>query len=601
MADSGTIFLNHVDSLNQANQIKLLNYIQEGRFNRVNGSDKVFSNARIVASVSEGIASSVEQGKFDKNLYNILGKNAYQLKALRNQKRSIPMLTKHLLEKFSRELHKDVKNVSDDAMGRLMSYDWPGNVIELENVLRRAVLLAEGNTITTEHIFFGIPTEEKKWSFDMLSVNAIKGFLKSRFYPQGIRVISVIFLIAVLCILFTGHKDGLLNFANIFLWSAGLFGVYLITLISGRSLCGVCPFAAAGDWIQRLQCFNFRIPNVFLVYGRYITIGMILLIFWLEGVTIMPRSSILTAFLLISILSGAVISGILYERRVWCRYICPLGGLLGTYSLSSFTSLKSNRSVCLNQCETHDCYVGTKSIKGCPMFLHPYALESSRDCVLCMNCYKNCDHSSIKLNLQLPGRDIAELSDRSLADSFLSLSLLGVLLVEYESLLSIDSVWFQLLYNLAGINQSVLYTLVFIFVSVAPFILTGFFNLICSGFSFGKMKIKLADFGYAAIPLALMGHLAFYWDKLKVNFWRLLEITNIYTSGRIENEGLIINKIENISALELLFILVGFIGSIYVFFLVSKRSGHTITKSDIACNFTIFTFFAFIYMYICIY
>ena len=153
--------MDHVDSLNQANQIKLLNYIQEGKFNRVNGSDHVFSNARIVASVSDSIASSVEQGKFDKNLYNILGKNFYQLKALRNQKRSIPMLTKHLLEKFSGELHKDVKNVSDDAMGRLMSYDWPGNVIELENVIRRAVYLAKGNTVTSEQIIFGIPRKRR--------------------------------------------------------------------------------------------------------------------------------------------------------------------------------------------------------------------------------------------------------------------------------------------------------------------------------------------------------------------------------------------------------------------------------------------------------
>lgn len=596
LADSGTIFLDHVDSLNQANQIKLLNYIQEGKFTRVNGSDYVFSNARIVSSVSDSIASSVEQGKFNKNLYNILGKNFYQLKALRNQKRSIPMLTKHLLEKFSRELHKDVKNVSDDAMGRLMSYDWPGNVIELENIIKRAVYLAKGNTVTSEQIIFGIPREEKKWSFNILSVNAIKRFLESKYYPQGIQILSFALLTMILCVLFMGNKDGLLNFANVFLWSAGLFGMYLITLISGRSLCGVCPFAAAGDWIQRLKCFNLQIPDVFAVYGRYITIGMIFLIFWLEGVTIMPRSSILTAFLLMSILSGAVISGLLYERRVWCRHVCPLGGLLGIYSLSSLTSLKANRSVCLNQCETQDCYLGTRLIKGCPMFLHPYGLESNRDCVLCMNCYKNCGHSSIKVNIQTPGSDIAELSDRSLADSFLSLSLLGMLLVEYRSLLSIDSGLFQSLYNFTGINQTVLYTLIFIFASAMPFVLIGLLDYVCSGFSFDNAKKRIADFGFAAIPLALMGHLVFYWDKLKANFWRLLEITNVYKSNRIASEGLITNQISGISALELLFILAGFIGSIYVFYIISKKTNHILTKSTIACYFTVFAVFALMYI-----
>ena len=453
---------------------------------------------------------------------------------------------------------------------------------------------AKGNTVTSEQIFFGIPREEKKRSFDILSVNAIKGFLKSKYFPQGIQILSFAFLVMILCMLFMGSKDGLLNFANVFLWSAGLFGVYLITLISGRSLCGVCPFAVAGDWIQRLKCFNLQIPDVFVVYGRYVTIGMIFLIFWLEGVTIMPRSSILTAFLLISVLLGAVISGILYERRVWCRYVCPFGGLLGTYSLSSLTSLKANRSVCLNQCETHDCYLGTNLIEGCPMFLHPYGLESGRDCVLCMNCYKNCSHGSIKVNVQVPGSDIAELSNRSLADSFLSLSLLGVLLVEYRSLLSIDSGLFQSFYDFTGINQTVLYTLIFIFVTAMPFILIGSLDYVFGEFSLDNAKKRIADFGFAAIPLALMGHLAFYWDKLKASFWTLLEITNTYKStGR---EVMITNKIGNVSALELLFIFAGLIGSIYVFYITSKKTRHILTKATIACYFTVFAVFALIYV-----
>ncbi|MFQ5688139.1 MAG: hypothetical protein ACE5GV_15935, partial [Candidatus Scalindua sp.] len=234
--------------------------------------------------------------------------------------------------------------------------------------------------------------------------------------------------------------------------------------------------------------------------------------------------------------------------------------------------------------------------KGCPMFLHPYGLESGRDCVLCMNCYKNCSHGSIKVNLQVPGSDIVELSNRSLADSFLSLSLLGILLVEYRSLLSIDSGLFQSLYNFTGINQTVLYTLTFIFVSAMPIVLIGSLDYICSGFSFGNAKKRIADFGYAAIPLALMGHLAFYWDKLKASFRMLLEITNIYKSGKAGNEALIINKIGDISALELLFVFAGFIGSVYVFYLTSKKTRHILTKATIACYFTVFAIFALLYI-----
>ncbi len=598
LADSGTIFLNHVDRLNQANQIKLLSYLQERKFNRVNGNDTIFSNVRIITSVSQNIYSSIEEGKFDKSLYAILSKNHYQLKAIRDQKRSIPMLTKDFLEKISRELHKDVKNVSDNAMGRLMSYDWPGNVKELENVLRRAVILAKSDVITPEQIFFGIPTGEKKWSFDFLSFDVVQRFLKSKFYPSGFQILSSIFLVITFLMLFLGHKDGQLNFINTLFWSAGIFGMYLITFVSGRFLCGICPFAAAGDSVKRFKNLNLQIPKILVSYGRYITIGLIILVFWFEGVTAIQRSSILTAYLIIFILSGAVISGLIFERRVWCRYVCPLGGLFGVYSLASITSLKANRSVCLNQCGTHDCYLGTQLTEGCPMYLHPYGLENGRDCVLCMNCYKNCSHSSIKVNLQVPGSDIGNMSNRSLPESLLCLSLLGVLLVEYGSLLSIDSQWFQSLHSSIGINQSVLYTLIFIFVSVLPSGAIILLDYVCNGFSFHNVKTRITDFGYAAIPLALMGHLAFYWSKLKADFWTLIEIAGVYQPVRAENEVLIADKTGVMSAIELLFILAGVLGSIYIFYLLSKKAKHLLTKLTIACYLSVFAAFAF--AYICI-
>jgi len=113
-------------------------------------------------------------------------------------------------------------------------------------------------------------------------------------------------------------------------------------------------------------------------------------------------------------------------------------------------------------------------------------------------------------------------------------------------------------------------------------------------------KKRIADFGYAAIPLALMGHLAFYWDKLEASFWMLLGITNIYKSAG--HEVLITGKTGDISALELLFILGGFIGSIYVFFLTSKKTRHILTKATIACYFTVFCHLChFIHKYIVIY
>ena len=109
------------------------------------------------------------------------------------------------------------------------------------------------------------------------------------------------------------------------------------------------------------------------------------------------------------------------------------------------------------------------------------------------------------------------------------------------------------------------------------------------------MRKRIVDFGFAAIPLALMGHLAFIGINLR-QISGELEITNVYKSNRIASEGLITNQIGGISALELLFILAGFIGSIYVFYIISKKTSHILTKSTIACYFTVFAVFALMYI-----
>jgi hypothetical protein len=178
------------------------------------------------------------------------------------------------------------------------------------------------------------------------------------------------------------------------------------------------------------------------------------------------------------------------------------------------------------------------------------------------------------------------------------LSLLGILLVEYGSLLSVDSQWFQSLRSLIGINQTVLYTLIFTLVSFLPSGSIILLDYMCNGFSFNNAKTRITDFGYAAIPLALMGHLAFYWNKLKADFRKLMEITGIYQPVRVENEVLLADKIGGLSAIELLFILAGFLGSIYIFYLLSNKTGHALTKLTIACYFTVFALFAC--AYICI-
>ena len=111
-------------------------------------------------------------------------------------------------------------------------------------------------------------------------------------------------------------------------------------------------------------------------------------------------------FLLASILGFAILSGVLYERRVWCRYLCPLGRLAATFSGCSVIEWRSNSSICNSTCKTNACYKGTEKVAGCPLYQGPFSLHSNQDCILCGNCVKICENASPAFNLRIPGHEL---------------------------------------------------------------------------------------------------------------------------------------------------------------------------------------------------
>ena len=97
----------------------------------------------------------------------------------------------------------------------------------------------------------------------------------------------------------------------------------------------------------------------------------------------------------------------LYRRRAWCRYLCPLGKMVGVLAGGSMLEIRANYSICNNDCITHSCYTGTMEGRdGCPMFEGPFSLRSNLDCILCGTCIKNCSHQSPQVNLRLPGFEL---------------------------------------------------------------------------------------------------------------------------------------------------------------------------------------------------
>jgi two-component system response regulator PilR (NtrC family) len=147
IADEGSIFLDEIATVPLETQAKLLRVIQEKEFMRLGGVDVIRVDARIIAATNTDLKALVEAGAFREDLYYRLNVINIFLPPLRQRKDDIPLLAQHFLKKYGDENGRPGLSIASDAVQSLLDYDWPGNVRELENVIERAVVLADGPVI----------------------------------------------------------------------------------------------------------------------------------------------------------------------------------------------------------------------------------------------------------------------------------------------------------------------------------------------------------------------------------------------------------------------------------------------------------------------
>lgn len=152
VADGGSIFLDEIGTINYETQIKLLRVIQEKEFMRLGGLNTIKVDVRIIAATNTDLKKAVDDGRFREDLYYRLNVINIYLQPLRNRKEDIPLLADHFIKKYSNENNKKVLRCSPKVIDMFISYDWPGNIRELENVIERAVVLAKGEEIIEELI-----------------------------------------------------------------------------------------------------------------------------------------------------------------------------------------------------------------------------------------------------------------------------------------------------------------------------------------------------------------------------------------------------------------------------------------------------------------
>ena len=152
LADGGTLFLDEVSNMSPALQIKLQRALQEQEIERLGGTRTLKTNVRVLAATNQDLAEMARLGLFRQDLYYRFKRLAIHLPPLRERTEDITLLVDHFLKLISAELEKTITGVSDDCLGLLKKYDWPGNVREMENALRSAAVLSRSDVILPEHL-----------------------------------------------------------------------------------------------------------------------------------------------------------------------------------------------------------------------------------------------------------------------------------------------------------------------------------------------------------------------------------------------------------------------------------------------------------------
>jgi len=249
-----------------------------------------------------------------------------------------------------------------------------------------------------------------------LSKNSlVKRILKDRRFQFFLILPNQIIFWAVILIGILGTVVPGLNFGSAITWYIWFCLVFVMMVVVGRAWCSMCPFGGFAEWIQRHAFWKrktskpltlgWKLPESWAGYGLLISVATFIGLTWIEEFFNIagPGTPSDTSWMVVGIVVSAVAVFLLFERRTFCRYICPLSSLIGTISGVGMAAgfRTKDRETCLN-CPTKDCMRGGEEGYGCPWYTWPGSADSNLLCGLCSECYKSCPSDNVGFFIQKP-------------------------------------------------------------------------------------------------------------------------------------------------------------------------------------------------------
>jgi hypothetical protein len=355
--------------------------------------------------------------------------------------------------------------------------------------------------------------------FDLARIPAVKALLVNR-WPQFLVRLTLLagFLLAIAAGL-AGTPVGSRNFSIVFVWIAWWALLILVAVpLLGRGWCTVCPIPMPGEWLQNgalLGPGGARRPlglgrqwpkplrNIWVQNGAFALMALFSAV-----ILTMPA---VTAVLLAALMFLALGTSLVFERRAFCRYLCPLGGFIGLYSQTAPIEVRvRDTAVCATH-TTKTCYTGSEDGFGCPWGVFPGGLVKNTYCGACLECLRTCPQDNVAINIRPFWADLNQSRGRRLDEAFKAFIMLGSALVYSAVMLG---PWGRLKSAAYAVGSFSWLLYIVIFLTLAFVLLPGLFYLaVRAGLALApagpSVRRSFTVFAYALVPLGLAAWIAF--------------------------------------------------------------------------------------------
>ncbi|MDH3349212.1 MAG: sigma 54-interacting transcriptional regulator, partial [Desulfobulbaceae bacterium] len=281
IATNGTVFIEHIEKLTLGTGKALFSYLTTNQFIQMGGTKSIDSQCNIVASTNTSDLNLLaEQGLFHSGLAALLQENKYTIPPLRKRKGDLLLLVDFFIIKecFKGTQRKIIQGISPASYRRIMEYDWPGNMEELEIVIRRAVNLAKHDHLMPEDIFLGMAPPKGKYTFNLLQIPLLLSFFTHPYYPTAFQILTGIFFSSIILAGFLGNPSPEQNISVYLVWALWWPLLTISWFFGARIWCSLCPMGALNDLSSRFFTLGKKAPTFIRDKGVYLSAGGLLLI-----------------------------------------------------------------------------------------------------------------------------------------------------------------------------------------------------------------------------------------------------------------------------------------------------------------------------------